>query len=223
MPSLRPDPAASAEIVTLRRRLNHVYWIGGGSGAGKSSTARRIAARYGLQVYETDEAMPDHASRSTPADAPYLAQFRTMDMDQRWLDRSPKTMLETFHWFRGEGFDLVIEDLLRLPPGTHVVAEGFRLLPNLVHPLLAEPAHAVWLLPTPEFRNAAFERRGTTWDIPGSTRDPLRARQNLLARDEMFTERLAKQATQLGLSAIRIDATVTEVALADQVARAFGL
>jgi len=34
-----------------------------------------------------------------------------MSMDERWVDRSSQTMLETFHWFRGEGFDLIIEDL----------------------------------------------------------------------------------------------------------------
>ena len=38
-----------------------------------------------------------------------------MDMDERWVNRSPGTMLETFHWFRGEGFGLIVEDLLRLP------------------------------------------------------------------------------------------------------------
>jgi hypothetical protein len=36
-------------------------------------------------------------------------------------------MLETFHWFRGEGFGLIIEDLLALPPDQDVIAEGFRL------------------------------------------------------------------------------------------------
>jgi adenylate kinase family enzyme len=30
--------------------LRHVYWIGGGSGAGKSTIARRIAAQHGLHV-----------------------------------------------------------------------------------------------------------------------------------------------------------------------------
>jgi hypothetical protein len=30
----------------------------------------------------------------------------------------------------------------------------------LVKPLLAESGHAVWLLPTPEFRRAAFDSRG---------------------------------------------------------------
>ncbi len=40
-----------------------------------------------------------------------------MDMDERWVHRNPETMLETFHWFRGEGFGLIVEDLLRLPDG----------------------------------------------------------------------------------------------------------
>ena len=89
-----------------------------------------------------------------------------MDMDERWVNRSPETMLETFHWFRGECFDLIIDDLLRLPAQPPVIAEGFRLLPGLVKPLLAEPGHALWLLPTLPFRRAAFESRGSLREIP---------------------------------------------------------
>ncbi len=33
-----------------RARLRHVYWIGGASGAGKSTVARRIAAAHGLYL-----------------------------------------------------------------------------------------------------------------------------------------------------------------------------
>jgi hypothetical protein len=68
-------------------------------------------------------------------------EFVKISMDQRWVDRSPQTMLETFHWFRGEGFGLIIEDLLALPPDQGVIAEGFRLLPHLVKPLLHDPSH----------------------------------------------------------------------------------
>jgi adenylylsulfate kinase-like enzyme len=32
----------------LRTRLGHVYWIGGGSGAGKTTIASRLAARKGF-------------------------------------------------------------------------------------------------------------------------------------------------------------------------------
>src|SRR5689334_14448958 len=91
--------------------LAHVYWIGGGSGGGKSTIATRIAERYGLARYATDDVMGDHAARSTPESAPYLQRFLAMDMDERWLTRSPEVMLDTFHWYRGEGFDLITDDL----------------------------------------------------------------------------------------------------------------
>jgi hypothetical protein len=96
-------------------RLGHVYWIGGASGAGKSTMARRLAVRHGLHLYATDDVMADHARRSTPQDSPFLRAFMATDMDERWVNRSPGTMLETFHWYRGEGFGLIVEDLLALP------------------------------------------------------------------------------------------------------------
>ena len=212
-------PGAAA----LRERLGHVYWIGGGSGAGKSTIARRVAARHGLRLYATDHVMADHGRRCAPGDCPLLAAFAAMDMDQRWLNRSPRTMLETFHWFQGEGFHLIIQDLLRLPPGPGVIAEGFRLLPRLVNPLLADPSHAVWLLPTPAFRRAAFDSRGTLWNIARKTSDPHRALDNLLERDRLFTNHLDQEAKRLDLLVIAVDTPATEDELARQVTEAFGL
>lgn len=214
-----PETSAAA---ALPAQLRHVYWVGGGSGSGKSTMARRLATEHGLRLYTTDGVMKDHASRIAPADGPSLAEFLAMDMDERWVNRSPETMLETFHWFRGEGFNLIVEDLLNLPADRPVIAEGFRLLPHLVEPLLAVPGHAVWLLPSPGFRRAAFESRGALWAIAGKTTNPEAALRNLLERDRMFTDRLRQETTRFGLRAIEIDAALTEDDLADQVSRAFG-
>ncbi|NUR73698.1 MAG: hypothetical protein HOU81_23025 [Hamadaea sp.] len=200
--------------------LEHVYWIGGGSGGGKSTVARRLAADHGLRLYATDDVMADHASRTTAAESPYLAQFQAMDLDQRWLTRSPETMLATFHWYRGEAFGL-IEDDLRAEAGK-VVAEGFRLLPHLVRPLLPDVRRAVWLLPTPGFRRSALEQRGSLWSIASRTSDPPRALENLLARDAMFTERVRAEATGLGLRVIEVDGTATQNELVAEVASWFG-
>jgi hypothetical protein len=201
----------------LRARLQNVHWIGGGSGAGKSTIARRLAARHGLSVYSTDDAMSDHSRRTTPQNAPWLSRFQDMDMDERWVDRSPQTMLATFHWYRGEGFDLVVEDLLHLPAGTGVIAEGFRLLPHLVEPLLSNRTRAVWLLPTPRFRLAALDSRGSTWDIPLRTGDPQRALRNLLERDRMFTDRLSEETRRRRLSTIAVDTGTSEDELTERV------
>jgi 2-phosphoglycerate kinase len=214
----------TADAEALQERFRHVYWIGGGSGAGKSTIARRIAAEHDLQLYATDDVMLDHSRRSTPEHCPSLHQFMAMDMDERWVNRSPKAMLETFHWFRGEGFSMIIEDILRLPKKPGVIAEGFRLAPRLVNPLLAVCSQAVWLLPTPEFRQAVFDSRGgPEWGFLGKTSDPERALRNLLERDAMFTHRLYKEARRLELNAIEVDTTMTMDDLARRVTESFGL
>jgi len=105
----------SDEDPEVRQRLRHVRWIGGGSGAGKSTIARTLAREHGLRLYSSDATLGDHVRRSTPIDHPLIEAFLAMDMDERWVNRPPSVMLETFHGFQGEAFELIIEDLLALP------------------------------------------------------------------------------------------------------------
>ena len=125
--------------------------------------ARQLAADHGFRLYHT-EPFSKYVARADPVATPLLHGFMAMDMDERWVNRPPEVMLETFHGFQGEGFDLVLDDLLALTPDPPVLAEGFSLLPRLVAPLLSRPQQAVWLLPTPEFRRAAFESRRVDLD-----------------------------------------------------------
>jgi hypothetical protein len=147
-----------------------------------------------------------------------------MNMDERWVNRSPETMLDTFHWFQGEGFNLIIEDLIRLTPERGIIVEGFRLLPHLVKPLISVPSHAVWLLPTPSFRQAVVESRGgSAWEFLCKTSNPERALRNLLERDRLFTDILREETARLGLRSLDVDTTTTEDAVAKRVTDAFGL
>lgn len=208
----------------LPQRLSHVYWLGGGSYAGKSTIARRIADRYGFHLYSTDDAMAEHSRRSNPEDCPLLHKFIAMDMDDRWVNRSPAAMLETFHWFRGEGFNMIIDDLLAMPADIPVIVEGFRLLPHPVKPILSATNHAVWLLPSPEFREIAIDQRGGC--ISGflaRTSNPERALQNLIERDEMFTDRLRTEVRRLELRAIEVTTPMNEDDSTNLVVQIFGL
>src|SRR6266700_6694745 len=64
----------------LQAKLRDVRWIGGGSGAGKSTVACRLSERYSLRLYGTDEMHSDHVSRTDPAEMPLVQAFRAMDM-----------------------------------------------------------------------------------------------------------------------------------------------
>jgi hypothetical protein len=147
-----------------------------------------------------------------------------MDMDERWVNRNPKTMLETFHWFQGECFNLIIEDLQRLPPEPGVIVDGFRLLPHLVKPLLSDSSRAVWLLSTPAFRKEVLESRGgTAWGFLARTNNPEKALRNLLERDRMFTDILREETLRLDLPTIEVDTQMAEDDLTKRVTDLFQL
>ena len=203
--------------------LEHVRWIGGGSGGGKTTLSRMLAERFACRLYSSDETMLEHSARLDPAQAPLLDAFLGSDADERWVQRDPLTMARTFHWFQGEGFDLIVEDLRRIPNDRLVLAEGFRLLPRLVQPLLSDPRHAAWLVPTPEFRREAFLRRRGPDAFWSATSDPARALTNLLERDRMFTDAIADEAARADLTLLPVDGTRTPDELAAELALRLGL
>lgn len=207
----------------LQARLQHVRWIGGGSGAGKSTIAGLLAADHGLRLYNCDPMQSEHTARSNPSDHPLLHAFLAMSMDERWVNRPPPEMLRTWPAFHGEGFGLIVEDLLALPTEPPILVEGYKLLPRAVSPLLSGPNQGVWLIPTPEFRRVAFDHRGSVWEIPRKTSDPERALTNYLLRDELFTREVAEQAAALELTIIEVDGTQTINEVATRVAEYFGL
>jgi hypothetical protein len=207
--------------VDLRTRLAHVLWIGGGTGAGKSSVAIALAERYGLERYNYDwHDSRAHTDRTRADRHPHRAAFLAMTLDERWVLRPPRDMTdETIGSFR-ERFEMVIEDLLAMPESPPVIADGFGLLPELVHPVIASPRQAIFLLPTPEFRVAALENRG--WRTIEGTSDPDRARANRLARDGLLTEHIGESAARLGLSTIVVDGARALDEMVTDVTKHFG-
>src|SRR5206468_3351526 len=99
---------------------------------------------------------------------------------------------------------MVLEDLAALS-ADRVVADGFGLLPELVGPLLADRCQAIFLLPTPAFREWSLAQRG--WVTIEGTGDPDRERTNKLARDALLTEHVRRTATTRGLTIIDVDGT----------------
>jgi hypothetical protein len=223
MLAVMPANISDAE---LRRRLQHVRWIGGGTGTGKSTVASLLAQRFGLGVYDGDQAARGYMTRVDPEKQPHYAAWLAMSPQQRWLERTPEEIFADMPTLHGESFPFVLDDLLSSASEQIILVDDFRTLPRHVAPLLSWPEQAVFLLPTPSFRERALRNRYS---------DPKRARANWgdadvglvlaarLARDELWDAEVRRQADGLGLRVIAVDGTRSPDELSDQLAPMFRL
>lgn len=200
--------------------LSHILWIGGATDAGKSTVADRLAQRHHLQVYHYDRRDVPHHEQLAAANPVYRALLDAT-LDERWVQVDPPALLQqTLRSFR-DRFPLMVRDLLAWPADRCIVAEGFGLLPELLAPVLAAPAQAIWLVPTAEFKQASVTRRGKPSFGP-QVSDPAKARANLLGRDHLLTDYLKAQVTQYGYTLYEVDGTRSPDEVADVLERHFG-
>ena len=177
-----------------------VFWVGGGSGAGKTTLVRAAAGLLDLRVYHVDAYGYEHVRRAAGGSFPRTQAFNAMSYDDRWL-RAPEVLAEDFLAVSGERMPLVIDDLGALGPGATVLAEGPQLLPDLVAPLLGGPDAALWLLPTETFSRRAVTARA---ELVPSTREAA-AVENRHRRDVLVTAALRDRADALGLRSVVVD------------------
>jgi hypothetical protein len=203
----------------LRQALAHVLWIGGAADAGKSTVARMLAERRGLQVYHYDRRDQAHIERLAQAD-PRCRAFLAASLDERWVQPDPDELARRALQVFRDRIPLVVEDLLALPRETQIVAEGFGLLPELLAPLLFHPRQALWLAPSVDFKQASMARRGKP-SFAALVSDPKRARANLLARDHLLAEHIRAQVRQYGGVLYEIDGARSAAEMVDRIDRYF--
>jgi hypothetical protein len=197
-------PCCRLEARSLSSALDHVLWVGGAQGAGKSTAARAFAHRKGLRLYFVDAFTYSHAERAETD--PYLAMraFAAKTMDERWLHPEPEEMVDEFLEYSRERFRMILDDLGGLPTEPAIAAEGPHLLPELVAPLLTRPDAAVWLLPTPRLQRGLLDARPSAG--PGHTSDADLVKDKMTRRNELIADRIRSSALEHGLAAVEIDA-----------------
>jgi hypothetical protein len=181
--------------------LSHALWIGGPQASGKSSVARALAERFGLQLYHVDARTWVHEARMPPT------EFASLTMDERWVHATPERMLGWFVAHSRHRFRLVLEDLRELPDEPAVVVEGPQLLPTSVSAVLRSADQALFLLPGPEAMRERLLARGPM----RATSDGERARANAVERDLLIAAMVEREARELRLPTLRVDVPLAEV------------
>ena len=170
-------------------------WIGGGTGAGKSTTARALAVRHGLRRFAIDSFWYAYDARwGRPRPTP----------DEQWLETPPEVQAAEFEETSRRMMRYALEDLAGLPTVPTVV-EGPQILPDLVPP----GDQALFLDPTPEFQREVLEPR------PMPSSDPVRALAARLVKDRIHADRVAVLARDHGFPVLVMDGSRDLVAEAE--------
>src|SRR6185437_7047915 len=160
-------------------------WIGGGTGGGKSTTARGLAVGHGLRRFAIDSFWYAYDARwAQPRKSP----------DEQWLETPPDVQAVEFEQTSRRMMGFALDDLAELPDVPTVV-EGPQILPDLVPP----GDQALFLDPTPEFQREVLEQRS----MPSS--DPARALEARLVKDRLYADRVAELAHEQGFPVVVVD------------------
>lgn len=190
--------------MTLAERLAHVTWLGGSPCAGKSTIASRLAGDHGMLVYRCDDAFYEHANRLDPESQPVFHRLAQAPVDDIWLRPVQLQIDEELELYREE-FQMIIEDILALPPERPVIAEGAALMPELIHPLGIARRRMLWMVPTAAFQRHHYEQREWRHDVLRECSDPERGWENWMARDTGFAQEITRQAAVHDLRLITVD------------------
>jgi adenylate kinase family enzyme len=175
--------------------LSHVLWIGGPQASGKSTVARALAERFGLQLYVVDHRVWVHEPRMPST------EFASLTMDERWVAAAPRQMLDWFVTQSRHRFRLVLEDLRELPGEPAAIVEGAQLFPTSVSAVLRSPDQALFLETASDVLEERLRARGPM----EATSDGARARDNAVARDLLIAQRFEREAAELRLPTLRAD------------------
>ncbi|HVS86341.1 MAG TPA: hypothetical protein VHD91_11985 [Gaiellaceae bacterium] len=161
-------------------------FVGGGTGGGKTTLARALAARHGLRAFYLDSFWYEYSRRAGEADPP---------PDVQWLEWTPRTQADDFERISRRNLLYALDDLRGLPKQPRVLVEG----PQVVPDLLPEGANAVFLTPSAEFQRATLSLR------PMPSSDPARALAARLVKDRLYADRVAALARERGFPVVEVD------------------
>ena len=188
--------------------LSHVSWIGGSACAGKTTLARRLAARHGLALYSCDDHFEAHRRRADPRRHPRFHGLMDLPPERLFAPPAAARAEELLGFYRDE-WEMVLEDLRALSGPVLVptiivptIAEGVGLLPDLVAAVCPDPGRSLWRIATPAFRRQVYAGRGdlvreTLKGLPDPAAADI-AFEVWMERDDLIARYLEEEARRLG-------------------------
>ncbi|MDR0138760.1 hypothetical protein RFW18_13475 [Metabacillus idriensis] len=180
-----------------------IYWIGGSSCSGKSTLAKMLAEKHGLELYSCDDHFYKHVQLISPEKHPAMKKVAEMNPNEAFYSRGLDDQLRVYIQSFQEDFSFVLQDLQEIIKP--VIIEGNQLMPSLTAPYIKENHKAIWLIPTEAFQRKNYQKRDWIKGVLNDTEDPEIAFNNWMKRDAIFAEHVNEEAKRLGLKVLNVD------------------
>ncbi len=186
-----------------------VYWIIGGSGAGKSTVCREIGAKHGIPVYDMDEhVFTDYPQRCTQHRHPAISAWFTAPDSFAWMLGLPEGDFIAFNQAAtAEFLDLLAGDLAGTPPDQALLVDGWVTDPDLLVQA-APPGQIACLEAALSLSAGAWEEdpdRQFMKEMIGRLPDPAAAWRRFLSFDALMSRLIHEQCQATGIRIFRRD------------------
>lgn len=176
----------------VKESLNHVYWIGGGAAAGKTTISRLLCDEFGFTRFSGDKRWIEHWQTATVERNPIAHRIgSTLKQGDRFdwfFDRSGNEIADDYFEMARLEFEDAVDELLEMPRESPIVVDAFLGSPEFVL-TVAKRERAVFLTCTDDFSKKTWMSR-TTEGAPGflpmlrqqmdTCSDPQSARDNFI-------------------------------------------
>jgi len=189
--------------------------IGGTSHAGKSTTARAVAARLGGEALSTDT-LARHPGRPWPTPTWVVPDH----VAEHYRTLAPEALIDSVLAHYGRMWPMVrelIEARAADESAAPLVLEGSALWPSLVAELDLPAVRAVWLTADDALFDARIRRESRHAEADAAGR---RLIESFAARTRLYNARMLGQVRRLGLPLVEVSAAMSKDAVTNAVVAA---
>lgn len=212
---------------SILQNRGRLYWIIGGSCAGKSTVCQAISAEYGFPIYDMDaHVFGDYPRRCTEERHPAISTWFTEPNSFAWLLGLPWDESADFNRAANAEFlDLLADDLVDTATDNGMLVDGW----------ITNPALLVQVVPVTQIvcLETAASMSTRDWEENADRRfmkemvsqlpDPEDAWKRFLRTDGLMTRTILDECKESDVRIFIRDEHTSVSALADQIASFFGL